>query len=90
MKLSRTKPNYHKPYKITTNHTKLPKTIPNVPTFSIPRPHWYFWYENMPSGNPGLGNSCTLFPFHFERQDQLEKLLTTGEKPMIAASTFRN
>jgi hypothetical protein len=30
----------------------------NIPTFSIPRsskiyPNWDFWFENMPSGNPG-------------------------------------
>jgi hypothetical protein len=33
-----------------------------IPTFSIPRPskkysYWGFWFENKPSGNPGMKNN---------------------------------
>jgi hypothetical protein len=51
--------------KIYQMDTKGSKNIPNgrknfpmghkiyMPTFSIPiYPNWYFWYANVPSGNP--------------------------------------
>jgi hypothetical protein len=49
-------------YQTAIKYTKCPEYIPNVhrigiPNFSIPRPsniypNWYFWFENIPSGNP--------------------------------------
>jgi hypothetical protein len=37
---------------------KLIKWPQNIPTYSTSRlskiyPNWYFWFENIPSGNPG-------------------------------------
>jgi hypothetical protein len=40
------------------------KWLKNIPSFSIARPFqkytpkWYFWYANIPSGNPGLENQA--------------------------------
>jgi hypothetical protein len=57
-------------YQMTTNYTKPPeiyqkavnysKWLLNIQTFLILRPskiypNWDFWFENKPSGNPGLG-----------------------------------
>jgi hypothetical protein len=44
-------PNNHKMYKMAV-------CMYNIPPSSIARPskiypNWYFWFENMPSGNPG-------------------------------------
>jgi hypothetical protein len=44
-------------YQMAVVHSKSPK---NITTFSIPRPskiypNWYFWFENIPSGNPEFG-----------------------------------
>jgi hypothetical protein len=57
-------PNDHKMYQRAIKRIKRLSNIPNgdkihTPTFSIPRPsninpNWYFWFENIPSGNPGL------------------------------------
>jgi uncharacterized protein (DUF2249 family) len=47
-------PNGHKIYQMSRVYSKCPQNISN---FSIPRPsniypNWYFWFENLPSGNP--------------------------------------
>jgi hypothetical protein len=49
--------NGHKLYQMAVKYSKWSKYIL---TFSIPRPskiypNWVFWFENKPSGNPGLG-----------------------------------
>jgi hypothetical protein len=46
---------------IPNNH-KIYKMAINIPTSSIARPskmypNWYFWFGNMPSGNPVLERS---------------------------------
>jgi hypothetical protein len=62
-------PNNHKIFKMATKYTKWPQNIPNghkiyqmatkYIKYTIARPskfypNWDFWFENMPSGNPGL------------------------------------
>jgi hypothetical protein len=47
----------------------------NIPTFFIPRlskiyPNFYFWFENIPSGNPGKW---------LERKDQINSRQTFEE-----------
>jgi hypothetical protein len=37
---------------------KYSKWSSKIPIFSIPRD---FWYENEPSGNPGLEQGCQIF-----------------------------
>jgi hypothetical protein len=57
-------PNAHKIYQIAINYTEKPKWPQNMPASSISRPfkiypNWYFWFENMPSGNPGWSEWTT-------------------------------
>jgi hypothetical protein len=54
-------PNGHKIYQMAGKLIKWPQ---NRLTFSIARPskicpNWDFWFENMPSGNPGLDTFVT-------------------------------
>jgi hypothetical protein len=58
--------NYHMaikcPYQTAIICSKWPT---NMPTFSIPRPsemnpNWSFWFENIPSGNPGYQHCVSL------------------------------
>jgi hypothetical protein len=48
-------PNGHNHHQMLIIYSKWPQ---NTPTFSIPRPskiypNWDFWFEKIPSGNPG-------------------------------------
>jgi hypothetical protein len=56
-------PNKYKMYQMVIKYPKYPENIPNghklYKTFSNLRPskvypNWDFWFENKPSGNPGL------------------------------------
>jgi hypothetical protein len=50
------------------NGRKIHQMALKYTTFSIARPskiypNWDFWFENMPSGNPGQGNSFNIKMF---------------------------
>jgi hypothetical protein len=79
-------------YQNEGKYTKLPlnyqmtikctKQLKNIPTLSIPRPskiypNWYFWFENMPSGNPApLRNEQQVAFFCFKREISLNGSVT--------------
>jgi hypothetical protein len=61
-KYTTTLPNGHKIYQMTVKYFKW---LLNIPALSILRPseiypNWYFWFENVPSGNPGQNHSWIL------------------------------
>jgi hypothetical protein len=49
-------PNGRKIYQMATKYTKWPQDIPTSPIVRFSRiyPNWDFWFENTPSGNPGV------------------------------------
>jgi hypothetical protein len=54
---------YGKIYQMTKNYQMAIKYV-GISTLSIPRPskiypNWYFWHENIPSGNPGCNSGCS-------------------------------
>jgi hypothetical protein len=81
-------PNDHKMYLMTINYTKLSY---NIPTSYITRPSqiypkWYFWFENIPSGNPagfddflssqfpGANSTTSKFTTMYVQRQQWNKL----------------
>jgi hypothetical protein len=66
-------------------YTKWPQNFPNdhkicIPTFSIvgltkTYPNWYFWFENIPSGNPALLLiECKIEHIKLAPQSNVERL----------------
>jgi hypothetical protein len=66
-KLPQTIPNYHKQDQMTIKYTQLSQTIPNgrkIFHMTVKRtkmcPNYYFWYENIPYGNPGVEENLSV------------------------------